>query len=150
MAENVFTPEFVHAGRDRRISIPKHYCSKVAWAVSVKAWLLVLVPGRFRLLSDGDVDRDSRLSEIRSFVLEGPSDVRSSPLEFETNEHTAVVGRLVPVPIDAASRFIVPKELLPSESEDRTFVLLFSSGYLEVWLEEVYRTAATCRLDRAL
>jgi hypothetical protein len=154
MAEEFFAPEFVQSGKDRRIAIPQRHCRRISWVAgggkSVRGWLLVLVPGRFRLLSDSDVERDKRLSDVRSLVLGGPTEVGASPVEFESDAKAAVIGRLVPVFIDPTSRIVIPREILPNERERWTFVLLFSLGYLEIWLVDVYNAALACPVDFAL
>jgi hypothetical protein len=155
MAEEFFAPQSLYAGKDRRIAIPQQHCKKIAWVIGgskpVRGWLLVLVPGRFRLLSDSDVERDERLSDIRSLIIDGPTEPEgTSPIEFESNAKAAVIGRLVPVSIDASSRIVIPKEVLPDDRDRWTFVLLFSLGYLEMWLVDVYNAALACPLDSAL
>jgi hypothetical protein len=154
MAEEFFAPEFVHCGKDRRITIPQRHSKKIAWVVGsskpIRGWLLLLVPGRFRLLSDSDVERDRRLAEIRSLIIDGPTELGASPVEFDSDSKAAVIGRLVPVFIDPASRIVIPKEVLPNGRERWTFVLLFSSGYLEIWLADVYDAALACPVDSAL
>jgi len=153
MAEDLFGPEFVRSGKDRRITIPQRHCDKIAWVTggkTIRGWLLLLVPGRFRLLSDSDVESDKRLAQIRSLILDGPAELGGSPVEFESDPKAAITGRLVPVFIDSAFRVVIPKELLASEKEQWSFVVLFSSGFLEIWLLDVYNAALACPVDSAL
>lgn len=118
---------------------------------TVSGWFLVLAPGRFRLLSDTDVERDEKLSNVRSQIIDGPTGLDSaSPVEFESSARAAVLGRLVPVSIDSSFRIVVPKEVLPAEQDRWAFVLLFSMGYLEIWLANIYNDALACPLYSAL
>lgn len=154
MAQAFFTPVFLQSGKDRRITIPQQHCKKIAWVTggsTVSGWFLVLAPGRFRLLSDTDVERDEKLSNVRSQIIDGPTGLDSaSPVEFESSARAAVLGRLVPVSIDSSFRIVVPKEVLPAEQDRWAFVLLFSMGYLEIWLANIYNDALACPLYSAL
>jgi hypothetical protein len=146
MVEAIFVPEVISAGTDRRFHLPKAYSDKIPWmsgSASLSAWLLIRVPGRFRLLSDFEVEGDPKLRDLRSRIIEGPHGNEVSPSEFDSNDRAALIGRLVATTLTAPPpgwRFILPKHLTP-EGACRSVVVLFSSGYCEIWFPEVYKAA---------
>jgi hypothetical protein len=155
MVETPFAPETVNSA-DGRITIPQRYCEKMPW-VSGKdpllVWLLMLVPGRFRMLSDLEVQQDVHLRGIRSVIVDGPTELGSPATAFEPSERAAIIGRLTPTtlfPPRPSWRLMMPKHILLGYSENRTFVLLFSSGYVEIWLPDVYSAALAPPLDSVI
>jgi hypothetical protein len=144
----------VDAGADRRISIPAAFCEKISWLLASEAklcWLLMIVPGRFRILSDPAVEQDPKLGQVRSLLLDGPSEAVEATTH-EASERAAVVGRLVPIILTGPNpswRFVVPRHLL-SGPQRQSFVFMFSLGHLELWLREVYVAAQKPPLDSVL
>jgi hypothetical protein len=156
MVETPFTPELANASSDRRISIPESYRKKIAWmngGEPLRAWLLTLMPGRFRLLSDLEVTKDPRLAEIRTLIIDGPIETTVQATEFLLAGRAAIIGRLVPISITAPTtscRLVIPNEVLPESRERWTFVLMFSLGYLEIWILDVYNAALSVSLDSVI
>jgi hypothetical protein len=137
-----------------RITIPARYCKRIPWLCEDKAmsvWLLMLQPGRFRLLSDKEAAGDGEIGLIRSLIVDGPQPADSSPAIFEAAERAARLGRLIPTTLSPSStsgwRLAVPKTIT---SKEDPFVLLFSLGRLEIWLSEAYIAALEFPLSAIL
>jgi hypothetical protein len=137
-----------------RITIPARFVKQIPWISEDKAayvWLLMLQPGRFRLLPDAEVAADEETGPIRSLIVNGPEMSDGLATVFEPPERAARVGRLVPTNLSLSSssgwRLSIPKQVAPKEE---TFVLLFSLGRLEIWLLQVYNEALAYPLSAAL
>jgi hypothetical protein len=114
-------------------------------------WLLELVRGRFRLLSDREVEQDEKLFEIRRAIIDGPNGTKAPPTEFESSEVASLVARLIPTTISAhrpSWRLVIPKRITPDEKNE--LLLLFSSGYLEIWRLDIYHSVSVARLDSVI
>lgn len=138
---------------DDRITLPKHFSDLVPWAASTdgRAWLLLLESGRYRLLSDEQVQGDPRLEPVRLLILEGKPIAVSEPTYARDLRDDAIVARLVPIAVamhrkSGRWRISLPRELEAFEPPDcgqRKFSVLFSlEGYLEIWYTDVLRRAA--------
>src|SRR5438270_899262 len=98
MEEIKFEPEIVSI-TDGRITLPRAYCQAILWATgneAMRVWLLELSSGRFRLLSDQEVEQNQKLSEIRRALIESPGEIKSPPTEFESRDVAFLVARLIP------------------------------------------------------
>jgi hypothetical protein len=154
MVEPLFKPVPVPAGADGRITIPFGWCQRLPWATgdeTLLVWLLMLVPGRFRLLSDPEVQQDPALNEIRSVLVDGPTLAAIPATTFDPSGKAALVGRLIPTSLSpgASWRLIVPKQGM-GRRERNEYVLMFSLGYLELWFAETYAEALTAPLDAVI
>src|SRR3954469_15945419 len=97
----------IHTKSDSgRVSIPKHFSEHVPWiagagasADALQAWVLLLSPGRYRLLSDAQVQSDPYLRPVRLLILEGLPVSPMGPSSAEEAEQVAIVAKLVPVSI---------------------------------------------------
>jgi hypothetical protein len=153
MVETPFTPEFAKIGSDGRITLPHAYCEKLPWVRGEEAflvWLLMLIPGRFRLLSDAAVLNEPKLAAVREVIVNGPAEVDVPATVFDANEQASLAGRLIPTtlsPPRPSWRLVIPKPIIPSETERRVCVILFSLGFIEVWFIETYNTALARPLD---
>ena len=157
MVESNFSPAFVHVPTDGRITIPEALRERISWIKGdqpLTVWLLTVLPGRFRLLSETQVGNDAKLSLIRSQLIDGPNEPDLSVTTFEPSERAAVVGRLTCTtlsPPRPSWRLSIPKQIVPQSATDRPMlVLLFASGFLEVWHQDVYNQALNCRIDSVL
>ena len=154
MVEVPYQPSIIPVGSDRRVAIPQGFYNRLHGVdrdAPSLLWLLLLRPGRFRILANADVEKDPRLSNIRSELINGPGEIESSCTEFEENDRAALVGRLTPTQLAGpkpAWRLVVPKALMPDDV--KTIVLLYSSGYLELWFHAVYLEALSRPLDAVL
>jgi hypothetical protein len=157
MVELRFEPAFLEAARDRRIAIPTAYCGGIPWlraseTKQLLVWFLMIVPGRFRILPDAVVEKDAKLGPVRSVIINGPADAEVEATVYQSNERAAVIGRLIPIVLTGPHtswRLIVPKQIVPV-SEQYIFVLLYSLGYVELWLADVYEAALRQQLDSVI
>jgi hypothetical protein len=152
MVEAIFKPVFVPAGSDSRVTIPHAWCERIPWVFgdeTLLVWLLMLLPGRFRILSDTEVQQNPGLNDIRSRIVNGPSPTEVPPTAFDRNEIAILVGRLIPTTLAPGGswRLIVPRQIVPGDRDRKQYVLLFSSGYLELWFAETYNDALLSPLD---
>jgi hypothetical protein len=119
--------------------------------------LLLLALGRYRLLSDEQVENDPQLEPIRLLILEGKPAVVGEPTQSKDLNDEAIVARLVPVSAaqhkqSQSWRISLPKELLkafapPDCGDPKAFSILLSfEGYWEIWYTDVLRRAAFSRL----
>ncbi len=118
----------------------------------IRVWLLELVTGRFRLLSDSEAEQDPKLGEIRAAIVDGPGEVDAAATQFESSEMAARLGRLIPAtlsPPRPSWRLTLPKRMILQE-DNKNLVLLFSLGYLEIWLPRVYQAALSSRIDQVI
>jgi hypothetical protein len=139
-----------------RIALPKHLSDRIPWLMgkeSIQAWLLLVTPGRFRLLSDDQVKSDPQLEPVRSLIVDGKSAVAAEPTCSEEPTDAAIVARLVPALIAAPGpgwRISFPKAFelfVPREGNAKAFSIIFSlEGYLEIWCTDVLRRALSSHL----
>lgn len=153
MRSDALTP--IHTKPDAgRIAVPKHFSEHVPWmtgSTTVQAWILLLTAGRYRVLSDEQVQNDPYLQPIRLLILEGTPVVETAPSTAEEPERVAVIAKLVPVSIAPPEpqgpgwRISLPKaleEFVPQGCNPKALSILFSlEGYLEIWYTEVLRRA---------
>jgi hypothetical protein len=149
MVDADFAPELVTI-TDGRITIPRPYCPAIRWATGdqpIRVWLLELMAGRFRLLSDQEVEQDQKLSDVRRALVEGPPETKPPPTQFEPNDIAFLVARLIPTVLSTrpTCRLAIPKRIAP-ENTNKLF-LLFSMGYLEIWRLDLYNRASATSLD---
>ena len=110
-----FRPVFVPAGSDGRVTIPHAWCERIPWVAgddTLLVWLLMLLPGRFRILSDPEVQQNQSLNDIRSRIVNGPPPIEVPPTAFDPNEMATLVGRLIPTTLAPGGswRLIVPRQ----------------------------------------
>lgn len=105
-----------------------------------EAWLYVVEPGRYRLLTDEDAQRSSELRRVLERIAasdrSGPND---NPFEAESSTSAAVTAILLRVNLsftrDVGWRLYVPSHsyTVSTLPEGRGLFLLPSEGYLELW-----------------
>ena len=153
MSTEPLLPVHVFPDTDDRITLPKHFSAHVPWESGTdgRAWLLLLESGRYRLLSDDQVQGDPRLEHIRLLILEGKAAVVGQPTCAKDPEDEAIVARLVPVAVALHKpsqrwRISLPRELEafePPDCDPKKFSVLFSlEGYFEIWYTDLLRRAA--------
>jgi hypothetical protein len=140
-----------------RLTIPTHVSDHIIWikgTESLRAWLFLIELGRYRLLSDDQVQNDRHLEPIRALVLEGRSAILTEPTHAIALERAAMVARLVPITISPPKpgwRFTFPKAFdafAPPECNRAAFSILLSlEGYLEIWYTDVLRRAGLLPWD---
>ncbi len=144
----------VHTTADtyNRIAIPKEMSDCVSWLNSAerfRVWLLLLEAGRYRLLSDEQVQNDPQLEPVRSLIVEGKSAEVTDPTFAEELKRDVMVARLVQTtiaPFNLGWRISFPKAFtvfLPPDCDPKAFSILFTlEGYLEFWYTDVLRKAS--------
>jgi hypothetical protein len=144
---------------DDRLSLPKHFCDRLTWLVekiekNVEAWIYVLEPGRFRLLSNADVDIDPLLEPLRAFILQAQSLPTTKPSTAKSSQDAAAVARLIPVTVEhhrGSWRMLLPEEaaaLCPNDCDPRSMAFFMPEGYLEIWYADFLRNLLQPRWRR--
>lgn len=147
-----YDPVVAHLRSDaaNRITLPKHFSDRAPFqgTKSFEAWLLLLSPGRYRLLTDEQVQSDLQLDSVRSLVLEGKSPAPTEPTLAEEPARAAIVARLLPTAISPQGpnwRISFPKAFdpfVPPECDPKEFSILLSlEGYWEIWYRDMLRRA---------
>jgi|ERR1700722_9667047 len=156
MPPSFHIPSHVTADAYNRITVPKHLSDCVSWLNgndTLQAWLLLMSVGRYRLLSDHQVQSDPALEPIRSLILEGKSVSTADPMHAEEPRRAAILARLAPTAVSPPGpgwRISFPKSLgvfVPPECDQKAFTVLFSlEGYLEIWNTEILKRATLLSL----
>lgn|ERR1017187_6584478 len=114
----------------KRIALPKHLSDRLTWLTGsdqIAAWLWTVSPGRYRLLSDGQVQVDPNLEFLRSFIVNEELIPSSEATMSKSSEEAAVVTRLVPVQLKSNKsywRLSFPSaldELIPPNCDPKKF-----------------------------
>ena len=134
-----------------RIPLPKHLSDRLPWLSGSElksAWLWMISPGRYRLLSDEQVDADPRLGLLHQFILEKQLLPSSDPHVAASVDEASVVARLQPTQLKLNKSYWrlsfpgVLDEFIPSGCDRKKFSILLSlDGYLEIWYTEILRSA---------
>src|ERR1019366_4396129 len=85
-----------------RIALPKHAPDHIPWlrgSEAVHVWLWLVTPGRYRLLTDEQVQGDPQLEPIRARVLQGISATATEVTRAEEPTRAVSVARLSPTTI---------------------------------------------------
>ena len=137
-----------------RIYLPRHIVERVAFAGTdeVEAMLLVLSPGRYRLIRpttntvDADLDRVTNGWEAAA--------LRGTMLDYENNARAAIRGRLISCSISPPPpgwRINFTKEAVELAPGDRSHVFfLFVAGFVEFWFPDALRAALSVPLSETL
>jgi len=140
-----------------RICLPPRFAEQahLAGSTQVECLLLVITPGRYRLLrrptraAAGDLSKI--LHKIEEVELAG--DILESA---ENNAQAAIAARLIRCiasPPGPGWRITVPKEArkLAAEKEQASFVfLLIVSGFVELWFPDTLRKAVSVPISELL
>jgi hypothetical protein len=155
MSLEPLTPVSTKADSSNRITLPNHISERISWmtGADLRAWLWLVEHGRYRLLSDAQVESDPQLEPIRQLILEGTSASVAEPTRAQETVEAAMVARLVPISIAHPKpgwRFSLPKELdafRPPGCNPKDFFILFSAdGYWEIWYKDVLQKAALTKI----
>jgi len=141
--------EHVTADVDNRITVPKELCDCVPWlqgTEELEAWILLIAPGRYRLLSDEQVQNDPQLEPVRSLLLGGRSASLVEPTFALESRRAVIVAKLLKAkiaPYKPRWRITFPKAFsvfVPPDCDPKAFSILFClEGYLEIWYTDVLR-----------
>ena len=128
---------------NNRMVLPKHITDRIGWLDGpkpIKAWLLLISAGRYRLLPDEAVQDDPKLEPLRFLILEGKPGAVAEPTYARDPNIAALVARMLPItitPPKPAWRFSKPKsmEIFASTASDAGDFTMFLSveGYWEIW-----------------
>ncbi len=120
---------------------------------SMKCWLLVVTPGRYRLLMQPKEAPKGALAKILQEIdeVEEFGDVLD---RTENNARDAIATRLIPCAVSLTPRVgwrvnfpKAAKDLL-SEKEERAFVFVWIvAGYVEIWFPGTLRRALSSPLS---
>ena len=142
-------PQVVHGPLpiDNRVTLPKHFCDRLTWITGkdLQAWLFVVEPGRYRLLSDENVQNDPLLEPVR--LLHEQAAVPTQPSQGTPLRDAAMIARLIPISIElhrGSWRALLTEELAalaPPDVNPRDLSILMPEGYLEIWYRDVLRRA---------
>jgi hypothetical protein len=134
---------------DNRLTLRKHFCDRLPWitGTEVEAWLFLIEPGRYRLLSDEDVQKDIQLEPVRALALQDKSIALSQPSDARPIRDAAIVAKLIPITVgfhNGSWRVLLPEDLgalAPADTDTRALSSLMPEGYLEIWYSDVLRRA---------
>lgn len=143
-----------------RIWIPDHLVRRINWLKggdALDAWLLILQPGRFRLLSHGQVEASDRLRQVLERITNPDESGDDDPAHAESQELAALAARLVPAKVSPKGprggwRLTSPLGLFPAGATKSGTILylLMSEGYLELWFEDLLNRALEIPLDQVI
>jgi hypothetical protein len=135
---------------DDRITFPKHLSERILWeGTDIQVWLLLLSPGRYRILLDEQVQNDHKLEPVRFLILEGKSRLESEPSFAIDAGAESIVAKLIPTrmehPPKKTWRIKFPRNLkvfAPPDCGPNALSILFSlEGYWEIWYTPVLKAA---------
>jgi hypothetical protein len=152
-SETFIGPTRVNVDVKNRIALPKFMSDRLTWLEgtgSVMAWLLLISLGRYRLLSDEDVQGNVQLESVRSLILERKSGEILEPTQVHEPNRAALITRLILInitPPKPAWRFSKPEAMqlyapVDCRPNDLT-VFLSTEGYWEFWCTDLLRKAAS-------
>ena len=121
----------------------------------IECWLLVVTPGRYRLIDQAGGTPSDDLDQILQQIEEAgvPGDLLD---RTEDNPRNAIQGRLIPCrvsPPDPGWRINFPKEAtyLVSDKEERSFVyVMIIAGFIEIWFPDTLRRAVSVPIAEIL
>lgn len=147
LRRNVLVAEF----DGERIYLPSQIVEnaeqpRLAGEEPLECWLLVVTPGRYRLVARPPGAPAGDLSRILSQIEEvtAPGDVLD---RTQNNARDGIPARLIPcrvTPPKPGWRINFPKEALAlvPHTEDRSFVfVMIVAGFIEIWFPDTLRRA---------
>lgn len=140
-----------------RIRLPAQFveAAGLAGKEAIHFWLLVVNPGRFRLVKQTGAAPIGDLSRIIRHIeqTKEPGDVLDG---IDSNADAAIGARLIPCVVSPRGpgwRIYVPKEVkrLGPGSEEPSFVfLLIVAGFVELWFPETLKRATSVPFSEIL
>jgi hypothetical protein len=135
-----------------RLALPKQLSSRIPWLSGdqpLKAWLVLISAGRYRLLSDDQVGENPHFESLRSLIMGTSAGGASDPAIAQEDARSALTARLLSVvvsPPKPAWRVSLPKAIKifePPNCDTNDFtILLAADGHWEIWYTDVLRAAA--------
>lgn len=144
-----------------RIRIPLHIVEgakhpRFAGVTEIKCWLLVVTPGRYRLIMQPKGTPTGTLAKILEAVEEA-EEFGDLLDRTEDNGKDAIGARLIPSTVSLTPRtgwrvnFPKAAKDLLSEKDERAFVFVrIVAGYVEIWFPDTLRRALSSPLSELL
>jgi hypothetical protein len=144
-----------------RVRLPIHVVENAkhpsfAEKEALKCWLLVVTPGRYRLVGQPSEPPTGNLAKILQEIQEAEEfgDVLD---RTDDNPRDAIGERLIPCTVSFTQRIgwrvnfpRAAKDLIP-QKEERDFVYVrLVAGYIEIWFPETLRRAISSPLSEIL
>jgi hypothetical protein len=137
--------------KEQRVNLPARFTEKAGFKGRdpLACLLLVVTPGRYRLLTEISADIRNLLEQAAE--VGAPGDAFR---ETETNTRPATLARLIPCNVSLAARmwrFSMPETAMMLAPGERSYVfLLIVAGYIEVWFPDVLRLAVAVPISQIL
>jgi hypothetical protein len=140
-----------------RLCLPAYFAERLGLQGSSEndCWLVVLGPGRYRLVTRAAAEQGHDLARLRD-ELEALAKAGDLFTNTDSNERAALLTRLVPCrasPPRPCWRITIPKELLdlaPRTDRDPRVFLFTVSGHVEIWFRETLREASSVPIPKIL
>jgi hypothetical protein len=144
-----------------RVRLPIHVVESArhpsfASSAAIKCWLLVVTPGRYRLVMQPSGPPTGHVAKILQEIQEAEEfgDVLD---RTDDNARDAIGERLIPCTVSFTSRIgwrvnfpKAAKDLVP-QKEERSFVYVrLVAGYVEIWFPDTLRRALYSPLSEIL
>ena len=152
MLKNLLIPVPVKLDVSNRFDLPIAFRDQHPWkhaSENDRIWILLMSVGKFRFLSDEEVEKSAQLEPIRKLIMEGPPLVVLDPTSADP-ERDVIATRLLPVEVGAHGkswRIKFPRafNLFTPSLE---FLMFFSlDGHCELWRSDVVRNATDGPFD---
>lgn len=137
-------------GRDYRIVLPQSLLRRAGWISGgepLKAWLLVGGPGRCRLMSSAEFEKDPGCLSLQAAVEAEADHPAESGIEFRDETLVALGMRLFPIEIAPPGpgwRLTLPRTLaaiMQISPQVSSVALLFADEQMEIWTLETLRAS---------
>jgi hypothetical protein len=140
-----------------RIHFPAHLVEMAGFTgkEQIRCRLLVVTPGRYRLISKQPVDAEGDLSKVLRGI-ERAGEIGDVLENTQDNARAGIRARLIDCvvsPQEKGWRVNFPETVkhLVSEKEERSFVFVFSvAGYIEFWFPDTLRRAVSVSISDVL
>lgn len=152
MPDDPLVPEHMQVSIDNRFTLPRRFSDALEWikGPEVTAWLFLLELGRYRLLSDEDVQNDPLLESVRALILQEKPFEKAKASCAESSGDALIMVRLIPISIRSHKgswRMPFLEEwgaLAPVDCNPRTISVFISpKGFLEIWYTDLLRRVLT-------
>jgi len=144
--------------QDSRILLPQAVLKRTGWTVGaepLKGWLLIVGPGRSRLLSSTEFDRDPGCRSLLATVAEIDQQT-GSLIEFRGDPSVTLGLRLQQVEIAPPGpgwRLTLPKTLamiMQIRPKEGSVALLLVQEHIEIWTVETLRASMAVPLTEII
>lgn len=141
-----------------RVRVPAHLVrlTKLDGDSSLDCWLLVVTPGRYRLVPPSIANKSDTIAAILNEIeeIQEPGDVLAGT---ESNERAALPARLIHTTASPDEnrnwRVTIPEEarmLVPDGKKQRFVFITSSHGFIEFWFPETLKQALSAPISDAV